>query len=707
MTRTGRGEGASGATPVGPPVIGFLVDRIDDSYQHKLLAALVAATAELGASLICFCAGPGGQRRGGAERHHAFHLASPDNIDALVVSTPTLTSAMGHGAVMAQVARFPGVPVVSMGAEVEGMASIVLDNGDGMREITRHLIDHGSERVACIRGPANNIEAEQRFQGYLRALAESGLELDPELVVEGDFHAESGVAAIRVLLDERRVHFDALVAGNDEMAVAAIRELQQRGIRIPADVKVTGFDDDVAAQYELPSLTTMRQRVTALAREAVKLALTGIDIDISERRHLLRTELVVRRSCGCPLERDQFSVAAPKRPDHVEQEPPLIQKRPELCLQMVAAAPTLLSEEHANQLLDGFFAGLMGRSVTAFVESWDAVLREALARDIDPRQYQAVTTALRRGAVPPLIQFPGMLLRAETMLHEARVLLANVVHQRATHLQLQERRLIGRLCEVAQSLIVAEDDFQLGSMLVSHLRELGIPGCCLAVYDPRHAPGARNRVRVVLQYRESRSAAADASHRFCYESELVSGRFLNFEAGSASIALPLFFGDRKLGIVVFDVGTPDGTVYEAVRAQISAALQATSVNAEARAFNRDRELLIEKLGVQLERLQQALHIAASAGASGHHAVATSDASGQRDVVGATEPATQPGFASGDPWERAASEATLRLADLEDTVRALADATAGAESGEPSTLRAPSDPQRSAVGVRSKARKSGV
>lgn len=680
MTRTGRVAGASGATDAEPPVIGFLVDRIDDNYQHELLAALVAATEELGATLICFCAGPGGQRRGGAERHHAFHLASPENVDALVLSTPTLTSAMGHAALLLQIARFPGIPVVSMGAEVEGVASIVLDNADAMRQITRHLAQHDCRRIACIRGPADNIEAEQRFQGYLRALAEAGLEPDPELVVEGNFHAESGMEAVRVLLDDRRVRFDGLVASNDEMAVAAIGELQERGIRVPADVKVTGFDDDIAAQYEFPSITTMRQRVALLAQEAVKLALTGIDIDISQRRHVLRTELVVRRSCGCPLERDQFSVAAPKRPDHVEQEPPLIQKRPELCLQMMAAAPHLLSEEHANQLLDGFFAGLMNRSVTAFVESWDAVLRSALGRDLDPRPYQAVTTALRRGAVPPLIQFPGMLLRAETMLHEARVLLAHVVHQRATQLQLKERRLLGKLCEVAQSLIVAEDDFQLGSLLVPHLRELGIPGCCLAVYDPRHAAGARNRVRVVLQYRENRSAATDASHRFCYESELVSGRFLSFEPGSAAIALPLFFGDRKLGLVVFDVGTPDGTVYEAVRAQISAALQATSVNAEARAFNRDRERLIETLGIQLERLQK--------------------------VLGAAEPnpseSTESSLESGDTWERAATEVTLRLADLESTVQALADANA-----EPSTLRAPSDAQRSGVGVASKAQKNSA
>lgn len=688
MIKTYRHQSDPGASTRRPPVIGFLVDRLDDSYQNKCLAALVTATEELGASLICFCAGPVVQRRDGAERHHSFHLATPENIDALIVSTPTLVSAIGQEALVTQIARFKGKPVVSMGAELDGAASIMLDNADAMRRITRHLLEeHGCERVACIRGPASNSEAAERFQGYLSALAEMGRQVAPDLVVEGDFHPESGARAIVTLLDQRRVSFDALVVANDEMAVSAIHQLQERGIHIPGDVKVTGFDDDVAAQYELPSLSTIRQRVTTFAREAVKLALTGIEIDVSQRRHLLRTELVIRRSCGCPLERAQFSVTAPKRPEHAEHEPPLIQKRPELCRDMMNAASDLLSEEHANRLLDGFFAGLMNKSVTAFVESWDAVLREALQRDVELRQYQAVTTALRWGAVPPLVQFPGMLLRAETMLHEARVLLTNVVHQRATQRQLQEKRLTNKLCEVAQGLIVAEDSFQLADMLSHHLRDLKIPGCCLAVYDPRHAVGARNRVRVILLYREDEALQINASTRFCYESELVSGRFLDLGSAGASIVLPLYFGERKLGIALFDVGTRDGTVYEALRAQISAALEATSTYAEVGAYNRDRDELIARVAAQLRHF--------------HRSVSEEVLLGQDS--GMKEGAVQrDGIQKGGIEQSSERPALMaRLAELEQAVRDLLET-----SGEPSTQRAPSEGQHSGLNV-SKPRKTSA
>src|SRR5690606_16740562 len=146
-----------------------------------------------------------------------------------------------------------------------------------------------------------------------------------------------------------------------------------------------------------------------------------------------------------------------------EPEPPLIRQRQALSRQMLECAPELLSPAQCDRLLHGFFAGLMNKSMTAFVEAWDDVLRFAPENDWEVRRYQAITTVLRRGAVPPLIPYPGMLLRAETMLHEARVLLANVIHQRATQLQLQEKRLTARICEVAQSLIVATDTGQLAS----------------------------------------------------------------------------------------------------------------------------------------------------------------------------------------------------------------------------------------------------
>src|SRR5690606_18221646 len=136
------------------------------------------------------------------------------------MSTPTLVSAIGHAELARQLARFQGVPIVSMGAEWPGTGSIVLDNADAMQRIVGHLLrEHACHRIAFVRGPLANIEAQERYRGYLAALRDSGVDPDPDLIVQGDFKPGSGTEAVRQLLDERRVTFDAIAASNDEMAV--------------------------------------------------------------------------------------------------------------------------------------------------------------------------------------------------------------------------------------------------------------------------------------------------------------------------------------------------------------------------------------------------------------------------------------------------------------------------------------------------------
>jgi hypothetical protein len=247
------------------------------------------------------------------------------------------------------------------------------------------------------------------------------------------------------------------------------------------------------------------------------------------------------------------------------------------------------------------------------------------------------------------------------MLHEARVLLANVIHQKATQRQLQTKRLAGKLCDVGQSLIGVSDTSQLTSTLADHLGELGISSCCLAVYDPRYVAGAMNRVRLVLWYRDKQPVALDAKNEFCYESELMSERYLK---ARHTVTLPLCFGDKKLGVAVFAATGGDGTVYEALRAQTSAALEAVSHGATAAAGERERDLLIERAANELAQAQAALADGTS--------LASVDSSVSKSVDEAVDNAVA------TPTDHVRS----RLAALERTLNELLETRA-----QPNTLRA--------------------
>jgi LacI family transcriptional regulator len=135
---------------------------------------------------------------------------------------------------------------------------IYTDNFDGGYRATRCLLENGHREIAFIRGILHHPDAIDRFEGYRRALLEAGLALDPKLVLDGDFTAESGVRAIEELI-ARKQPFSAVFAANDTTAFGARLALYRRGIHVPDEVSIIGFDDQAEAAYMAPPLATIRQ----------------------------------------------------------------------------------------------------------------------------------------------------------------------------------------------------------------------------------------------------------------------------------------------------------------------------------------------------------------------------------------------------------------------------------------------------------------
>nr|WP_255308305.1 LacI family DNA-binding transcriptional regulator [Streptomyces marincola] len=150
------------------------------------------------------------------------------------------------------------------GAERQaGLLYVDTDNRDGARQAVRHLRARGRRRIAVITGPLDQTSASDRLDGYLDALGRRAP--DPDLHARGDFTVEGGARAMAWLLDRSpaaAARPDAVFAGNDLMATGALRTLRERGLRVPEDVAVVGYDDlEPAAAWSQPSLTTVRQDV--------------------------------------------------------------------------------------------------------------------------------------------------------------------------------------------------------------------------------------------------------------------------------------------------------------------------------------------------------------------------------------------------------------------------------------------------------------
>lgn len=168
-----------------------------------------------------------------------------------------------------------------------------VDNADGAAVATAHLIAGGRRRIATIAGPADMPPGVDRLIGWRSALTDAGL--DDSLVEWGDFAPESGTEAMRRLL-ERDPSIDGVFAANDQMAVGAYAALREAGRRVPEDVAVVGFDDDMFARSAVPALSTVRQvpvELGARMAELLTARIEGVDV---EHRTLMPTELIVRAS---------------------------------------------------------------------------------------------------------------------------------------------------------------------------------------------------------------------------------------------------------------------------------------------------------------------------------------------------------------------------------------------------------------------------
>lgn len=170
------------------------------------------------------------------------------------------------------------LPTVVVGRELpsENHHCIFTDNIDGGYRATKLLLEHGHREIAIIRGIEHHADAIDRFEGYKQALQEAGVALNPDLVLDGDFSAESGVRAIECLF-ERKQSFTAVFAANDTTAYGARLALYRRGVRVPEDVSLVGFDDQAESAFMAPPLTTVRQPARRMGAQASRALLALID----------------------------------------------------------------------------------------------------------------------------------------------------------------------------------------------------------------------------------------------------------------------------------------------------------------------------------------------------------------------------------------------------------------------------------------------
>ncbi len=587
--------------------VGLLVGSAEDKYENALLHGISDVVLPAGVNLICFTSGALRSLHGfEAQRNVLYDLVNADNVDGLIVSG-TLAHSVSLADMEDLCRRYQPLPLITVALQLEGRPSIRVDSGQGMQVVVEHLIaTHRYRRIAFVRGPCGQQEAEDRYRAYVEVLTRHNWPIDPDLVLNGDYTYDSGAAALRTLLDRAGVCFDAIVSANDSMALGALDVLHARGVPVPEDVAVTGFDDTEDARFSLPPLTTVRQSAYLQGREAARLLLDRLQGNEVAAVTLVPSTFIVRQSCGCS-EQSVALAAAPNTSIVIVRHWQEVDQATDIAAALACAAPLFpfdLAVAWTRRWHEAFVTELNEDRAGLFLKTVADLLSLSRNIDDDGSVWHNILSA-QRALLLPALREAGQAAQAENLWQQARVLIGEGARLWQARWRMQTEQRAATLREISEAMVTSFKLADVLDVIAWELPRLNVTACYLSLFDdPRVSV---DQARLILACdRQGRQILSHEGEGFPFR-QLVPPDRLRCTAPYMLVVEALYSKEERLGFVLFEVDAPGASVCGALRGQLSSALQGVMLLEQ----RRQAEAELQRQQDHLEQLVEARTLALS------------------------------------------------------------------------------------------------
>lgn len=509
--------------------------------------------------------------------------------------------------------RFAHSPLVTISIPYPPHPLVCIQSEPGMQELMRHLIhDHGYRRLAFIGGQAGHPSAQERRHVYEDTLREAGITPQPEWAVPDapNWAWQSGVNGVGILLDERGlqpgIDLDGIVCASDRLAMGALDELIRRGIQVPSDLALTGFNNLLEAQSNTPSITSVSAPFVQQGREAVQVVQALMQGQAVPVRTALSSVMVPGESCGCLKSHSAHILQPEHRTEHKRDAALLVQIRARM--QSMRTPPPDV-DESAAALLAAWRLTCKLSQPMVFLGVLASQIDAAHSAFVDQVHWHEVLTLLRIQELEGL-PLPGM-LQAESVLDDARQLVADRYARSQTLFRLQEIRTAGCLREISARLAFAVDVAGCIDILSEELPHLGVTSCWISLFEstpglPRAPEFARN---VLALHDGQRLPLPPGGVRFIAR-ELVPAELAPPARRRTLIMYPLESGEDEFGFVIFAMGSDDGSIYEALAGIIGNSFKSSLLRATLANRTSELETSLKNLRLAQEQLVESEKMAA-------------------------------------------------------------------------------------------------
>jgi len=589
-------------------IIGFITDGLsgigsDFLVWHAIWPALARTAEARNANLITLLGGsinihPNNKYE--KTRNKIYEFVNQNLFDGIVFAGSSIGNYISKEELKNFCERYKPIPMVCIGGPIEGIPSVLMDNQVALKSMITHLYEeHKCKKIAFIRGPEGNNDADIRFNVYSEMLNNFGIDFDKDLVFTGNYLEASGAAAIRFWLDEKKADFKAIVASNDSMAIGAMKELGKRGISIPGTIAVTGFDDIEDAAVFNPPITTVKQPIVEMSVKAGEMLLDFLEGKATLPGNIyIQATPVVRQSCGCkPLLIQEFaSISFIKA--KADYKNALNSER----MKILAKLTKILSEgkdfsksDLVQKILDAYLSEIIENKDGKFIETVESILDEIYNSGDEVTIWHYVLSALRN-SILPLIGNEDDFARADSMLQKAQLYINELSLRVISARKLNAEKRTLKLSIFAQALSTTFEMQELEETVIREIPRLNIPGFVISLYSDGN--NKTENCRIFTLFRDGARVQPNENEAVYPSSILIPKSLLPSARRFSMIAAPLYFRFEHQGFILMETGPMDGIIYETAITQISSSLEGgLLIN-----ISRDAELALEKRARNIENV---------------------------------------------------------------------------------------------------------
>ncbi len=281
--------------------IGLFIGDMCQNYQQIIMKSLEAYAKEKEISIYVFGSfvTPGNNILHAEGEKSIIYLPKLSTLDGIICAGDTINHFGMEQELVDYLSVYAVCPVVSLRSYHEEFYNILIDNENAIYEMTKHFLEKGKKEICFVTGKIEMQDAQERFAGYKKAMAEAQIPISEDDIFYGNYWKNKSEEIIDAFFAKRRKKPEVIICSNDYEALGLYETLKKQGIRIPEDVCLSGFDDVIDAQLQETSLTSVRVPFDEMARTAVDMIMDLAQGKNVPREKRMRTINCYRDSCGC------------------------------------------------------------------------------------------------------------------------------------------------------------------------------------------------------------------------------------------------------------------------------------------------------------------------------------------------------------------------------------------------------------------------